>query len=243
MTKRFFIEVSYKGTKLSGFQIQKEAPTVQGFIQEALFTLLKRPIALQGASRTDAGVHAIQNYFHFDTDCGFEAEAVSHSLNSILPREIAIKRIFEVANDMHARFSALYREYNYYIIDHKNPFYTDTAYLYFKKLDLVQLNLAAKELCNHKDFTTFSKLHTQVYTNDCDIMLSQWSKKEDLLMYHVKANRFLRGMVRALVGTMLKVGTGAITLDDFRAIILSKNCGQAYFDAPAKGLFLAHVAY
>lgn len=244
MSERYFIELSYKGTHYSGFQIQNNALTIQGQVQEAVSTLLNRRIILTGSSRTDAGVHALQNFFHFDTDKPIADTAkLAYQLNALLPKDISILSVFAVPNDMHARFSALSREYKYYITTQKDPFNYDTVYRYSSAADILLLQKAAEEIFRYRDFSSFSKLHTQVYTNDCQIYTSQWIKQNDLLIYNVKANRFLRGMVRALVATMLKVGVGKMSIEEFRNIIESRECSRAYFDAPAKGLFLVRVEY
>lgn len=244
MSQRYFIELSYKGTAYSGFQIQDNAPTIQGFVQQALNTVLKDTIILTGSSRTDAGVHALQNYFHFDANQPFaDTQKLRYQLNAILPHDIAIKKIIPVQQDMHARFSAVCREYKYYITPQKDPFLTNTAYRYNQPVNLSLLQQAAELLLHNKDFTSFSKLNTQVYTNNCDIYKSEWSYQNELLIYNVKANRFLRGMVRALVATMLKVGSNKITIKEFATIITSHDCNKAYFDAPAKGLYLVAVEY
>ncbi|MCU7693429.1 tRNA pseudouridine(38-40) synthase TruA [Haoranjiania flava] len=243
MSQRYFIEVSYLGTHYNGFQVQPNAPTIQGSLQQVLKILFRKEIQLTGSSRTDAGVHALQNYFHFDTDLEFDTDKYGYSINALLPYDIAVKRIFKVAGSAHARFDAVYREYKYYISRHKDPFHFDTAYKYGHDLDISALNKAAALLLQYTDFTTFSKLNTQVYTNNCTITLSEWSEEDGILVYHVRSNRFLRGMVRALVGTMLRVGRGIITVEDFKHIIESKDCAQADFSTPAKGLFLVKVVY
>lgn len=241
--KRYFIELTYKGTHYSGFQIQDNAPTVQGHVQQAFLLALKENINLTGSSRTDAGVHALQNFFHFDTAITFDINKLIHSLNAMLPQDIYIRKIYEVDTHLHARFSAVAREYKYFIIRHKDPFCTDTAYLFHRNLNCGLLNEVAKEIFHHKDFTSFSKLHTQVYTHDCNILKSHWYEENDLLVYNVKANRFLRGMVRALVATMLKVGTGKMSTYQFKEIIIDKDNRKAFFDAPSKGLFLTNVYF
>ncbi len=244
MSQRYFIELSYKGTAYSGFQIQDNAPTIQGFVQQALNTILNSTLVLTGSSRTDAGVHALQNYFHFDTyEPLADTAKLTYKLNAVLPHDISVKKITAVSSDMHARFSALSREYQYYITPDKNPFLTDTAYRYRQPVNVDLLQQAAARILHNKDFTSFSKLNTPVYTNNCDIYKSEWTYQNGLLIYNVKANRFLRGMVRALVATMLKVGNNKITLEDFDTIITSHDCNKAYFDAPAKGLYLIAVEF
>ena len=239
---RYFIEVAYKGTNYSGFQTQNNAVTIQSQVEAALQTIYKTTFQLTCSSRTDAGVHALQNFFHLDTDIGINPKQV-YNLNSLLPSDIVIKQIFVVEPDMHARFSATHRQYKYHITRNRNPFLTDTAWFYPYNLDMDALQQAAEVLLIYSDFTTFSKRNTQVKTFICNIITSKWYYENDCLVYEVKANLFLRGMVRGLVGTMLKVGRGLIGLDDFRQIIESKDCTKANFNTPAQGLFLVKVTY
>lgn len=240
---RYFLELAYKGTAYHGFQIQDNAPTIQLAIEKALFTLFKVKLELTGSSRTDAGVHALQNYFHFDTDLSITNKHI-YNLNAILPEDIAVKSIKPVANDAHCRFDAIARSYHYYIYQQKNPFLKDRGWFYPYELDLALLQQAAAVLKNHTDFTSFAKRNTQVFTHNCSIHISEWSIAADYqLLYHVQANRFLRGMVRGLVGTMLKVGRGQLSLGDFEQIILAKDCTKADFSTPPQGLFLAKVIY
>lgn len=245
---RYFIETSYRGTAYSGFQVQQNANTIQAEIEKALSVYFKQPFTLTGSSRTDAGVHALQNYFHFDTGNNFEhlqdyiEESVYH-LNAILPPDIVIKRIFRVADEAHCRFDAVSREYRYYIYQQKNPFLADTAFYYPYQLEIDKLNRAAALLAHHDDFTSFSKKNTQVKNFHCEIMKSEWITENGTLVYNVKANRFLRGMVKGLVGTMLKVGTKKISLIDLEEVIKSRDCSQADFSVPSRGLFLIKVEY
>jgi tRNA pseudouridine38-40 synthase len=274
---RYFIELSYKGTAYSGFQIQKNSITIQSELEKALEVFFKKPFALTGASRTDSGVHALQNFFHFDTDqpsginmrggqgqseitssefsmedmeqhllSGQEEMSLKkciYNINSILPYDIAIKRIFRVDDKAHCRFDAIYREYKYFIYRDKNPFLQHTAYYYPYQLSLIKLNEAASLLLGKKDFTSFSKKNTQVKNFICDVQQSQWIAEESKLVYHVKANRFLRGMVKAMVGTMLRVGTGKITLNEFNQIIEKRDCLESDFSVPSHALFLIAVKY
>ncbi len=254
---RYFIEVSYKGTAYSGFQVQKNSNTIQSEVEKALKIFLKETFALTGASRTDAGVHAIQNYFHFDAVQPsinpieaknnakeiFEHEKSVYNLNAILPHDIVIKKIFQVNEGRHCRFDAISREYKYFIYQDKNPFLEERAYYYPFKLDLEKLNEAAELILRHQDFTSFSKKNTQVNNFICEITRSRWVTEQDSLVYNVKANRFLRGMVKGLVGTMLRVGTGKISLKTFDHIIRSRDCTKADFSVPAHGLFLIAVNY
>lgn len=240
---RYFLELAYKGTAYHGFQIQDNAPTIQLAVEKALQTLFKAGIDLTGSSRTDAGVHALQNYFHFDTDLPINNKHL-YNLNAILPDDIVIKSIKAVPDTAHSRFDALAREYHYYIYQQKNPFQKDRGWFYPFALDLSLLQQAADLLKQHTDFTSFAKRNAQVFTHNCTIHVSEWSIAADQqYRYRVQANRFLRGMVRGLVGTMLKVGRGQLSLDEFEKIILAKDCTKADFSTPAQGLFLAKVIY
>ena len=239
---RYFIEVAYKGTRYSGFQTQDNAETIQSKVEGALQTIYKQDFQLTCSSRTDAGVHALQNFFHLDTETELNLKQV-YNLNAVLPHDIVIKQIFLVEPDKHARFSATHRQYKYYITRDRNPFLTETAWYYPYNLDIEALQQTANVLLTYADFTTFSKRNTQVKTFLCDIVVSKWYYENDCLVYEVKANRFLRGMVRGLVGTMLKVGRGLISQNDFKQIIEAKDCTKANFNTPAQGLFLIKVTY
>ena len=239
---RYFLEVSYKGTHYSGFQSQKNANTIQDEIEKALLILIKQQIQLTGSSRTDTGVHALQNFFHFDTECKLSSELL-YNLNAILPDDIATKNIFLVKNQAHCRFDAISREYKYYIYRKKNPFLKETGYYFPYSIDLDIINKASVLIKDYTDFTSFSKRNTQVKNFDCRILASDWQMDNDCLIYHVIANRFLRGMVRALTATMLKIGRGKLTLDEFRSIIELKDCTKVSFAAPPQGLHLINVQY
>jgi tRNA pseudouridine38-40 synthase len=241
MLYRYFIEVSYKGTNYSGFQIQQNANSIQSEVEKALRIYYKQEFKLTGSSRTDAGVHAIQNFFHFDTASLLEDQ--SYHLNAILPPDIVIKRIFNVQEDKHCRFDALSREYAYHIYMHKDPFLQDRAYFFPYVLNIAALQEAARELMQHQDYGTFSKRNTQVKTTICKISSSEWIQQGNLLTYRVTSNRFLRGMVRGMVGTMLQVGRSRVSLDDFNKIIVSKDCTKADFSVPPQGLFLQKVNF
>ena len=241
---RYFIEVSYRGTHFSGFQVQANAVTIQSEIEKALRVLFKKNFSLTGSSRTDRGVHALQNYFHFDTDIdGIAEERRVYNLNAILPDDIVIKRIFMVEDTAHSRFDAIRREYLYHIYSRKNPFLMDRAFYYPYKPDIDQLNKAATILKKHSDFTSFSKKNTQVNNFICTLSVSEWFQRDEMLIYQVAGNRFLRGMVKGLVGTMLLAGTGKINLTQFEEIILSRDCTKADFSVPPHGLFLKKVVY
>ena len=197
---------------------------------------------MTGSSRTDAGVHALQNFFHFDYDSVINSDLV-YKLSAILPDDIVAKKITQVSDDAHCRFDAVSREYNYYIYNHKNPFLKDTAFFFPYKLDIEKMQQAAAIIKGYTDFTSFSKRNTQAKTFVCQIAESKWFQQDNCLIYNVKSNRFLRGMVRALVATILKVGRGKLTLDEFKAIIDAKDCTKASFAVPAHGLFLVKVEY
>ena len=239
---RYFLEVAYKGTRYSGFQSQKNANTIQAEIQKAFQIILKKNLELTGSSRTDAGVHAYQNYFHFDIESELSSQLV-YNLNAILPSDIAIKDLLKVKDNAHCRFDAISREYKYHIYQKKNPFLTDKAFYFPYTLDIEAMQKAAVALKDYSDFTSFSKRNTQVRSFVCDIKESKWVIQDQCLIYNVKANRFLRGMVRALTATMLNLGRGKTNLTAFRNIIETKDCTLANFSAPAHGLFLTEVSF
>lgn len=238
---RYFIEISYKGTNYSGFQVQDNASSIQAEVEKALEVFYKQKFELTGSSRTDAGVHARQNFFHFDTDVTVKEDV--YNLNAILPLDIVVKRIFTVADDAHSRFDAKTREYHYYIYQHKNPFLQDIAYFVPYTIDIKLLQQSAKEIMNHTNFTSFSKRNTQVNSFLCTIHKSEWIQEADCWVYKVKANRFLRGMVKGLVGTMLLVGKKKINMQEFKLIIESRDCTNADFSVSSNGLFLHEVAF
>lgn len=245
---RYFIEVFYNGANYAGFQIQQNANSIQAEIEKALNIFFKSTFSLTCSSRTDTGVHALSNYFHFDYEpfslyTTGRLKRIIYNLNAILPDDIVVKRIYRVADDAHCRFDAVSREYKYYIYQHKDPFQSDRAYYYPYRLDIGVLNEAAAVIMSYVDFTSFSKRNTQVSSFNCNILKSEWVMEQDILVYSVKANRFLRGMVRGLVGTMLKAGTLKISIDEFRKIIESKDCTNADFSIPPHGLFLVNVEY
>ena len=239
---RYFIELSYKGTKYAGFQVQENAPTIQQEVEKALQVFYRRHIPLTGSSRTDSGVHARQNYFHFDAEFEIAPKHV-YNINAILPNDIFIKKIFRVNDDAHCRFHATHRMYHYYISTAKDVFAQDTSWHYPYKTNIEVLNKTAGLLTLYNDFTSFSKRNTQTFTKLCTLQESEWIEAGDKLIYKVKANRFLRGMVRGLVATQLQVGRGKITVEEFKEIIEAKNCAKADFSAPAHGLFLEQVTF
>jgi tRNA pseudouridine38-40 synthase len=239
---RYFLEVSYKGTNYSGFQSQHNANTVQAEVEKAFSVLQREHVVFTGSSRTDAGVHALQNFFHFDFN-GEVHPQFRYKMNAILPDDIVIRSIRVVDNEAHCRFDALTREYWYYIYRSKDPFLEDRAFYFPYKLDEAVLTETAGIIKEYNDFTSFSKRKTQVKTFKCRIDESTWTWEDNCLVYKVKANRFLRGMVRGLVGTMLKAGRHKITVAEFRNIIEVKDCTKASFSVPPQGLFLASVQF
>ncbi len=242
--KRYFLQISYKGTNYHGWQIQPNAVSVQEIVEKTLSTVLREKVEVVGAGRTDTGVHAAFFVLHFDLLNEIqEPENLLYKLNSFLPYDIAFQKIWPVANDMHARFSAISRTYKYYISTQKNPFKTDTSFKYLLPLDIAKMNEAVYILTEYEDFTSFSRLHTDVKTNICKIHWANWEIKNTQLIFTIKADRFLRNMVRAIVGTLLEVGKGKLSLNDFRKIIEAKDRGAAGASAPAKGLFLVDVEY
>jgi tRNA pseudouridine38-40 synthase len=242
---RYFIECAYKGTNYCGWQIQINANTVQSELEKALSILLKTKIDITGSSRTDTGVHAMQQMAHFE----IEEEIVDcinlvYRMNRILPFDISVSKIFKVADDYHSRFEATSRKYEYRISRKKNPFQKGLFYEFSGELNVNLMNEACQILFKHIDYQCFSKINTDVFTFNCTIEEARWEEHSDgMLVFHIKANRFLRGMVRAIVGTLLEVGSGRLSLEDFEQIILSKNRKKAGRAVPAEGLFLMEVNY
>lgn len=243
---RYFIKLSYKGTQFHGWQIQPNAITVQQELNKALKIILKDDINIVGAGRTDTGVHAKTFYAHFDLDNEINQKLLNKldfKLNAIIHDDIAIDKVYKVTNDLHTRFSAIKRVYKYFIIQSKNPFEKDTAWFLTGKTDIDLMNKAAKELFNYTDFTSFSKLHTQTKTNNCKIYHAEWTYEDDKLVFTISADRFLRNMVRAIVGTLIEVGQNKLSINDFKKIIEMKNRSKAGASVPAHGLFLWDVVY
>lgn len=249
--QRYFIFFSYDGTAYHGWQIQPGAISVQQVLQHALSTILRQPVEVVGAGRTDAGVHASLMVAHFDVPEATPAAALCADLvalvarlNRFLPRDIAVERICPVVPEAHARFSAVARTYKYYIARRKNPFARQYSYYYASPLDVEAMNRAAAVLCEYRDFTSFSKLHTDVKTNNCRLVRALWEEEgADRLVFTIEADRFLRNMVRAVVGTLLDVGRGKLTVDGVRRIVAAKDRCAAGSSAPACGLFLVDVRY
>jgi tRNA pseudouridine38-40 synthase len=240
---RYFIEFSYCGKKYHGWQIQPEAISVQEKLNEALSTIFRQKIEVVGAGRTDTGVHASQMFAHFDIEDEMINEIV-FKLNSILPDDIAIYQVFLVDNQKHARFDAISRTYQYKIWLGRNPFLLDFSWqIHSLKPNVSKMNEAAKILLEYEDFQCFSKVKTNVHTFNCTIFQAFWVQNGNELTFTISANRFLRNMVRAIVGTLIDVGLEKISIDDFRKIIESKNRSNAGLSVPAKGLFLTTINY
>ena len=239
---RFFIELSYKGTNYHGWQVQPNANSVQAEINKALSTLLNTKIEVTGAGRTDTGVHAKQMFSHFDYHEDFDVLELVSKLNGFLPKDITIYKIKAVADNANCRFDALSRTYQYHIIQQKNPF-IENAFLIYKNLDVDAMNLACKHLLGKQDFTSFSKVNTQTFTNTCYVMSVNWKQAEGQLIFTIKADRFLRNMVRAIVGTLLAVGEGKIKPEQVKEIIAKKDRGEAGTSVPAHALFLSNIEY
>ena len=274
---RFFLTFSYNGTNYCGWQRQPNGVAVQQELEKALTTILRTPIELTGAGRTDAGVHALNMVAHFDiaddilpahlkesdTEIGQrsysppvfggvprsgegvinDSNRLINNLNSLLPYDIAVKNVERVTDEAHARFDALSRKYEYHIITHKNPFLKEQACRIHFPLNIELMNEAAKVLFEYEDFTSFSKLHTDVKTNNCTIMEAYWQQRGEELVFTIKANRFLRNMVRAIVGTLMEVGRERLTIEGFRQVIEAKNRCSAGHSVPACGLYFIEAEY
>lgn len=240
---RYFIALSYNGKKYHGWQIQPDAISVQEKLNTAISTILQKEISVVGAGRTDTGVHASQMFAHFDVETKLKGDAV-FKLNSILPADIVVSKVFLVADEAHARFDATSRSYEYKICLGRNPFLLDFSWqIHSQKLDMNLMNKAAEMLLEYTNFQCFSKVKTEVHTFNCTITNAVWKQNGSELIFYISANRFLRNMVRAIVGTLVDVGLGKITVADFRKIIESKDRSNAGLSVPAKGLFLTEVRY
>jgi tRNA pseudouridine38-40 synthase len=237
---RYFLEVVYKGTRYSGFQTQENAATIQAEVEKALQTLHRSSVQLTGSSRTDAGVHAFQNFFHFDFDQAIHPQAV-YKLNAILPNDIVVRNILPMTPEAHCRFDAVSREYVYNIHRFKNPFLIETSLYYPYKLNTEALQEGAAFIHTQQNFFAFSKTNTQVKTFNCMIKKSEWVQEGETMKYSIEANRFLRGMVRALTATLLKLGRGKISMQDFKDLF--SNDRKSGLSVPAHGLHLQRVNY
>lgn len=241
---RYFITFSYDGTAYHGWQIQPHSVTVQEELQKALSTLMRKPMEVVGAGRTDTGVHARKMIAHFDHDEVLDCHQLVYKLNKLLPRDIAVQHVEPVADDMHARFSAKSRTYHYYVHLDKNPFLRSYSWQVYGNPDFELMNRAARVLMEYKDFTSFSKVNTDTKTNDCTITEARWDRVgEDQWRFTVTANRFLRNMVRAIVGTLMEVGRGRMTIEQLRSVIEAKDRCRAGDSVPGNALFLVEVLY
>jgi tRNA pseudouridine38-40 synthase len=256
---RYFLELSYKGSRYAGFQIQENANTVQAEVEKAIHTILGIPslvkpgdkgrdsISLTGSSRTDTGVHALQNFFHFDLESKIDALGIKdasqfrYKVNAVLPADIVLKNLYEMPSDAHCRFDAVSREYLYKINRVRNPFLRDTSYFYPYKLDLDLLNEAAAVVRDQTNFFAFCKTNTQVKNFDCRIYRSEWKFRDDQIVYNIEGNRFLRGMVRLLTASLLRVGRGSLSIEQFRELF--SGVAKSGYSVPAHGLFLKRVNY
>ena len=240
---RYFLEFAYKGTHYHGWQYQPNAISVQETLNKALTTLFKKEIDLVGAGRTDTGVHAKQMFAHFDLEESIDIPFYIHKLNSFLPKDIAIVNIYLVHDDAHARFDAIKRTYEYHIHTKKDVFESDDSWYYQNELNVDKMNEACKILFNHSDFECFSKVNTDVNTFNCTIYETNWTQENSRLVFTISADRFLRNMVRAIVGTMVNIGLEKISVDHLTEIIESKDRNKAGFSVPAQGLYLTKVEY
>lgn len=240
---RYFIKLAYKGSLYHGWQIQPNAASVQETLNKALSVLLHSNISLMGAGRTDTGVHAREMYAHFDFETVFDIPKLIHKLNSYLPKDIVIYTIFQVNEEAHCRFDATKRTYEYHIHLFKDAFLHEQSWYVNQSLDIDLMNEAAQLLLNYTDFQCFSKVNTDVNTFDCSIYEAYWKKEDNKLIFTISANRFLRNMVRAIVGTLVNIGLHKINVADFIRIIESKNREKAGFSVPAHGLYLTKIVY
>ncbi len=240
---RYFIELSYHGKNYHGWQKQPNARSIQETIEKAISLLLREEISIVAAGRTDAGVHAKKMFAHFNTITQFKSGDLIHKLNSFLPPDIAIYAIHPVTEEAHARFDALSRSYQYHIHTTKNPFLNDLSWEYKLPLNVEEMNKASTILLNHTNFKSFSKTKTDVKTYICNIKEAYWEEKENRLIFHITADRFLRNMVRAIVGTLIEIGQGKIAAEEMENIINYQDRSKAGFSVPAHGLYLTEIIY
>jgi tRNA pseudouridine38-40 synthase len=241
--KNFKLTIQYDGTNYSGWQIQKNAPTIQQTISDSIKIILKEEINLIGSGRTDSGVHALGQVANFISSKEIELHKFRHSLNAILPGDIAIKQIEEVSEEFHARFSAVKRSYFYFISKGKSPFYENYSYRFPGKPELEQLKEISKIFVGEKDFTSFTKKNSEIENKTCNVTFAHWRETKELLIFHIEANRFLHGMVRAIVGTILRTATENYDSGYIKNIFEQKDRQSAWEAVPAKGLFLYKVTY
>jgi len=241
---RYFFTIAYKGTNYHGWQKQPNAIGVQQKVEDVFSTILNQKSEIVGSGRTDSGVHATAQVFQFDfSGEQKDVEQLLYKANKMLPKDVALKHVWQVKDEAHARFDATSRAYQYHIVTEKNPFAIDQAYFFTYDLAIDKMNLAAEKLLNYQDFESFSKVKTDVFTFNCDIFEAFWKQEQDSLVFYIKANRFLRGMVRAIVGTLLEVGQNKISIEEFENIIKAKDRNSAGRAVPANGLFLTEVQY
>ena len=239
---RYFIDISYDGSNYHGWQIQPNADTVQHQINLAFSTILNEEINVLGAGRTDTGVHAKKMIAHFDTNQIIDFEKFKYRINGFLKNDISLNDIYKVKEDAHARFSAISRTYEYRVSRTKNPFSVNSYFL-LRDLDFQSMKKACKFLHGSHDYTSFAKLHSENYTNNCEVYIANWKEDENLLIFTIKANRFLRNMVRAIVGTLIEIGEGKISFSDIETILMSKDRAKAGYSVPANGLSLIDIEY
>jgi tRNA pseudouridine38-40 synthase len=242
---RYFIFISYRGTSYHGWQLQPNAVTVQKILENALSIVLGEEICTTGAGRTDTGVHALFFCAHFDSQSGdlCERKNLVFKLNSFLPEDISVSDLRKVFPDANARYSAISRTYKYFVSTTKDPFFNGSSWFLHGEIDIEAMNQACQVLYKYSDFTSFSKLHSGSKTNLCTIYHAEWEVSENRIIFTIKADRFLRNMVRAIVGTLVDIGFGKIDKDKFESIIVAMDRGRAGTSAPAKGLFLADIDY
>lgn len=243
--RRYFLHLAYAGTEFHGWQRQPNASSVQQTIEDCLSTMLRRQVEITGAGRTDTGVHASEMYAHFDAEEDVETDAFLRSLNNMVGHDIAIKGILPVRPDAHARFDAVSRTYQYHVTFEKDPFKYEYAHRMREIQDIDAMNVAAARLLETSDFTSFAKLHSDAKTNICRVSHAMWTHDEgsDSITFEITADRFLRNMVRAIVGTLIEVGTGKRGLESFEEVIKEKDRCAAGISVPAKGLFLTKIVY
>ena len=239
---RYFIDISYDGSNYHGWQIQPNADTVQHQINLAFSTILNEEINVLGAGRTDTGVHAKKMIAHFDTNQTIDFEKFKYRINGFLKNDISLNDIYKVKEDAHARFSAISRTYEYRVSRTKNPFSVNSYFL-LRDLDFQSMKKACKFLHGNHDYTSFAKLHSENYTNNCEVYIANWKEDENSLIFTIKANRFLRNMVRAIVGTLIEIGEGKISFSDIETILMSKDRAKAGYSVPANGLSLIDIEY
>lgn len=240
---RYFIELSYYGKNYHGWQIQPQSVSVQEVLQDRMRKIIPGFTEVVGAGRTDAGVHAKQLFAHFDVDGKIDSEEIIYKLNSMLPNDISIAEIFQVKEEAHARFDAVSRSYEYHVIQNKDVFNRNLAWYFKQELDVEKMNEAAAILKDYSDFECFSRSRTDVHTYICEIFHAKWETEKNKLVFHISADRFLRNMVRAIVGTLIEIGQGKIPVIEMHEIIKSKDRGQAGASVPAHGLYLTDIKY